>query len=102
VVVLAFLPLPDVGVYDVAYKVFSVLVAFTAPFSSALFPYYGSAYGRNDHESMSSAVTRASKYSGRTGLRTIGIIVCKKVTDDLLKLLKELKDVEVFFTTRKI
>jgi hypothetical protein len=42
------------------------------------------------------------EYSGRTGLRTIGIIVCKKVTDDLLKLLKELKDVEVFFTTRKI
>jgi O-antigen/teichoic acid export membrane protein len=63
VVVLAFLPLSDVGVYDVAYRVFSVLVAFTAPFSSALFPYYGSAYGRNDHESMSSAVTRASKYS---------------------------------------
>ena len=63
VVVLAFLPLSDVGVYDVAYKVFSVLVAFTAPFSSALFPYYGSAYGRNDHESMSSAMTRASKYS---------------------------------------
>jgi len=43
--------------------VFSVLVAFAAPFSSALFPYYGSAYGRNDHESMSSALTRASKYS---------------------------------------
>jgi len=42
------------------------------------------------------------EYSGRTGLRTIGIIVCEKVTDDLLKLLKELKDVEVFFTTRKI
>jgi O-antigen/teichoic acid export membrane protein len=48
VVVLAFLPLSDVGIYDVAYKVFSVLIAFTAPFSSALFPYYGSAYGRSD------------------------------------------------------
>jgi len=32
----------DVGVYDVALKVFSVLVAFTVPFLSALFPYYGS------------------------------------------------------------
>jgi O-antigen/teichoic acid export membrane protein len=48
VVVLAFLPLSDVGIYDVAYKVFSVLIAFTAPFSSALFPYYGSAYDRSD------------------------------------------------------
>jgi len=42
------------------------------------------------------------EYSGKTGLRAIGIIVCEKITDDLLKLLKELKDVEVFFTTRRI
>ena len=62
-VVLALLPLSDVGVYDVALKVFSVLVAFTAPLSSALFPYYGSAYGRSEHNLVSSAITRATKYS---------------------------------------
>jgi len=62
-IILAFLPLSDLGVYDVASKVFSVLVAFATPLSSALFPYYGSAYGRSDHNSVSSTITRASKYS---------------------------------------
>jgi O-antigen/teichoic acid export membrane protein len=62
-IVLAFLPLSDVGVYDVVGKVFSVLVSFTAPFSSALFPYYGSAYGRSEHDLVSSTIKRASKYS---------------------------------------
>jgi len=41
------------------------------------------------------------EYSGGTGLRIVEIIVCKEVTDDLLKLLKELKDAEVVFTTRR-
>jgi len=36
------------------------------------------------------------------GLRVVGIIVCKEVTDGLLSLLKELRDVEVVFTTRRI
>jgi len=36
------------------------------------------------------------------GLRAVGIIVCKEVTDGLLSLLKELRDVEVVFTTRRI
>jgi polysaccharide transporter, PST family len=62
-VVLALLPLSDVGIYDVVNKVFSVFVAFTTPFASALFPYYGSAYGRNEHEQISSVIRRASKYS---------------------------------------
>jgi len=43
-----------VGVYDVVLKVFSVLVAFTALLSSALFPYYGSVYGRSEHNLMTS------------------------------------------------
>jgi O-antigen/teichoic acid export membrane protein len=62
-VVLAFLPLSDVGVYDVVGKVFGVLVSVTVPFSSALFPYYGSAYGRGERDLIGSAVGRASKYS---------------------------------------
>ncbi|MBO3755325.1 MAG: hypothetical protein FGF53_10710 [Candidatus Brockarchaeota archaeon] len=41
------------------------------------------------------------KYSGRTGFRTVGIIVCEEVTNDLLNLLKELRDVEVVCTTRR-
>ena len=49
------------------------------------------------------AVSKLVKeYSGSMGLRVVGIIVCKEVTDGLLSLLKELRDVEVVFTTRRI
>jgi hypothetical protein len=40
------------------------------------------------------------EYFGKTVLKTIGITVCREVTDDLLNLLRGLKDVEVFFITR--
>jgi len=62
-IVLAFLPLSDLGLYDVAYKAYSVLISFSASASTALFPYYGMAYGRNYHELISLAMRRASKYS---------------------------------------
>jgi len=58
-----YFSLSDVDIYNVVSKIFSVLVSFTVPFSSALFPYYGSAYGKSEHDLVSSAITRASKYS---------------------------------------
>jgi hypothetical protein len=49
------------------------------------------------------AVSRLVKeYSGRTGLRAVGIIVCEEVNDRLLSLVKGLKAVEVVFTTRRV
>jgi len=41
----------------------------------------------------------AREYSGRTGLRTFGVLVCEEVTDRLLSL-KGLKDAEVVYTLR--
>jgi len=57
------------------------------------------ASGPEDVEAVSKLV---KEYSGSMGLRVVGIIVCKEVTDGLLSLLKELRDVEVVFTTRRI
>jgi uncharacterized membrane protein YbhN (UPF0104 family) len=58
----AFLPLSYLGIYNVASKVFSVLVDFTYPFSSALFPYYGSAYKQ----------TRFGEFSHNEGFKILG------------------------------
>jgi len=41
------------------------------------------------------------EYSGRMGLRAVGIIVCEEVTDDLLSRVKELKDSEVVYISRR-
>jgi len=60
--VLAFLPLTDLGVYDVSYKAFSVLASISTAFGSSLFPYYGMAYGRKDHKAISGGIKRASGY----------------------------------------
>jgi hypothetical protein len=57
------------------------------------------ASGPEDVKAVSKLV---KEYSGSMGLRAVGIIVCKEVTDGLLSLLKELRDVEVVFTTRRI
>lgn len=42
------------------------------------------------------------EYSGKTGLRTLGILVCEDVTDDLLDLVKGLGVVEVVCITRRV
>ncbi|MEM2642405.1 MAG: carboxypeptidase-like regulatory domain-containing protein [Thermoproteota archaeon] len=41
-------------------------------------------------------------YSESTGLRALGILVCNEADDRLLSLLRNLKDVEVVYTTRRI
>ena len=39
--VLTYLSLAELGVYNVAYTAFSVLISVTSSLGSALFPYYG-------------------------------------------------------------
>jgi O-antigen/teichoic acid export membrane protein len=60
--ILAFLPLEQLGIYNVAYTAFSVLVSIAASLGSALLPYYGMAYGKNNHKAISEAIKRAGKY----------------------------------------
>jgi len=52
-----------------------------------------------DVEAVSSLV---KGYSGRTGLRAVGIIVCEEVNGRLLSLVKGLKDAEVVCTTKRM
>jgi len=61
--VLAYLPLADLGIYDMSYRAFSVLMSIAAALGSALFPYYGMAYGRKDHAAITLGIRRASKYT---------------------------------------
>jgi len=62
VLILAFLPLQQLGVYDVALKAFSVFQTIVGALSSALTPYYGAMYGRGDEGTISEGIRRSSRY----------------------------------------
>lgn len=49
-VTLAYLPLSDLGIYNPTYTAFTVPVTIATALGSALLPYYGMAYRRNDHQ----------------------------------------------------
>jgi O-antigen/teichoic acid export membrane protein len=61
--ILAFLPLADLGVYNMSYKAFSVLTSMATALGQSLFPYYGMAYGRKDHKAIAAGIKRASRYT---------------------------------------
>ncbi len=60
--ILALLPLTDLGIYDVSYKAFTVLATLATALGSALYPFYGMAYGKNDHQTISSGIKKATRY----------------------------------------
>ena len=62
-IVLAYLPLSDLGIYNTACTAFSVLATIATALGSGLLPYYGMAYSKNDHQAISFGITRASKYT---------------------------------------
>jgi len=61
--VIAFLPLESVGIYNVSRRAFGVLVGIATALGQSLFPYYGMTYGRRDHEAISIAIKKASRYT---------------------------------------
>ncbi|MEM3547184.1 MAG: oligosaccharide flippase family protein [Candidatus Bathyarchaeia archaeon] len=61
--ILMFLPIQQLGMYNVAYKAFSVLITIASSLGSSLLPYYGVMYGKNDHKAISESVKHASKYT---------------------------------------
>jgi len=62
-IILTFLPLSDLGIYNIAYTAFTVLTSIATSLGSALLPYCGMAYGRKDHKAISSSIKRASRYT---------------------------------------
>lgn len=63
VLILTFLTLPDLGVYNVVYQAFSVPILIASSLGSSLLPYYGMAYGAKNDEAITLGVRRVSKYS---------------------------------------
>jgi len=61
--VIAFLPLESVGLYNVSCKAFGVLGGISTALGQSLFPYYGMTYGRRDHQAISAAIKKASRYT---------------------------------------
>jgi len=61
--VIAFLPLESVGIYNVSCKAFGVLGGIAMALGQSLFPYYGMTYGRRDHRAISAAIRKASRYT---------------------------------------
>jgi PST family polysaccharide transporter len=61
-IVLGSMPLSDLGIYNTAYQPFTVLATIATALGSALLPYYGMAYGKNDHNAISLGMKRAIKY----------------------------------------
>jgi O-antigen/teichoic acid export membrane protein len=61
--VIAFLPLESVGIYSISFRAFGVLAGISMALGQSLFPYYGMTYGRGDHEAISSAIKRATRYT---------------------------------------
>jgi PST family polysaccharide transporter len=62
-IVLASMSLSDLGIYNTAYMPFTVLVTIATALGSAMLPYYGKAYGKNDYDAISLGIKRVSKYT---------------------------------------
>lgn len=61
-IILAYLSLTDLGIYNALYNAFSVIALIAAALGSSLIPFYGMSYGKKDYEAICSGVRRASKY----------------------------------------
>jgi len=59
---LVYVPLADVGVYNVAVTAFMVMASIPSAISTALFPQYAELQGRNGMRSLEKAVRTASRY----------------------------------------
>jgi len=58
----AYVPLADLGVYNVAATAFAVMASIPGAISTALFPQYSELQGRNGTRSLEKAVLTASRY----------------------------------------
>jgi len=62
ILLLTFLPLSALGIYDVTLRAFGVLTSVTLSVSTALFPKYSELHGRDGIKSVENAIPIASRY----------------------------------------
>jgi O-antigen/teichoic acid export membrane protein len=80
-IVLGSMSLSNLGLYNTAYQPFTVLIAIAGALGSAMLPYYGVAYGKNDHDAISLGMKRAIKYTCLTIFPlTLGLMAASKPT----------------------
>lgn len=59
---LAYTPLAEVAVYNVAYTAFTVLYTIPTALATTLFPYFATQYGKNQHENITAGVHASTRY----------------------------------------
>jgi O-antigen/teichoic acid export membrane protein len=80
-IVLDSMPLSSLGIYNTAYQPFTVLATIATALGSALFPYYGVAYGKKDHKAISLGMKRAITYISFVIFPlTLGLMAASKPT----------------------
>lgn len=61
-ILLAYIPLKEVAVYNVAYTAFGVLLVVPAALSTALLPYLSEQYGKNMHDRIAVGASAGARY----------------------------------------
>lgn len=61
-ILLAYVPLTSLAVYNVAYTAFSILTIMPSALTTTLFPYFSEQHGRNRHENIAAGVTASTRY----------------------------------------
>jgi len=62
VILLNYMPLNEVAVYDIALRAFGVLLIVPTIISNVLFPYYSEQHGKNEHENVAIAIHATARY----------------------------------------
>jgi len=62
VILLAYIPLREVAVYNVAYTAFGVLSIVPTALSTTLLPYLSEEYGKNKHNNIAIGATASTRY----------------------------------------
>lgn len=62
VILLNYMPLNEVAVYDIALRAFGVLYIVPTIVSNVLFPYYSEQFGKNEHENIAVAINATTRY----------------------------------------
>lgn len=62
-IILAYLQLSDLGIYNALYNAFSVIALIAGALGSSLIPFYGMSYGKKDYGAIGDGIRRSSKYA---------------------------------------
>lgn len=62
IIILAYLHLTDLAIYNVAFKIFRILHIIPMNIKTVLFPFYGEHYGAKNYKTISSTMEKVTRY----------------------------------------